>query len=205
MNSAASQNLDPRVAFFDQLAPRWDLECSHPDQTLRRLAELNGQLGLAPGEDLLEVGCGTGQITAWLAQAVAPGRVLGVDFSEGMLAEARRKNPGADFDLLDICVEEPPRGAFDVALCFNAFPHFRDPSAALRHIAISLRPGGSVLILHLVGSAELNAFHGKLNGPVHHDLLPPACDWPPLLDANGLVFDHLVDQPDLFLLQAHVK
>ena len=204
MNSAASQNLDPRVAFFDQLAPRWDLECSHPDQTLCRLAELNGQLGLAPGQDLLEVGCGTGQITAWLAQAVAPGRILGVDFSAGMLTEARRKNPSADFDLLDICVEEPPRGAFDVALCFNAFPHFRDPSAALRHIAISLRPGGSMLILHLLGSAELNAFHGKLDGPVHHDLLPPANRWPALLQASRLCLVSVVDRPDLFLLKASV-
>ena len=36
--------VDPRVAFFDQLAPRWDTECSHPADTLRRLTDVTADL-----------------------------------------------------------------------------------------------------------------------------------------------------------------
>jgi ubiquinone/menaquinone biosynthesis C-methylase UbiE len=193
---------DPRVAFFDQLAPRWDKECSHPDEIIRRLTELNGSLGLAPGRDLLEVGCGTGQLTAWLANTVAPGRVVAVDFSPGMLAQARQRNPPAEFRLLDICSDEPLTDRFDVVLCFNAFPHFRDKPAALRRIARGLKPGGRLLIVHLVGRAELNAFHQKLSGPVCRDLLPSPDEWPDLLGAAGLGLASLTDQSGLFLLKA---
>jgi len=194
--------VDPRVAFFDQLAPRWDAECSHPAETLRRLAELNGSLSFLPGHDLLEVGCGTGQLSGWLASTVAPGRVVAVDFSPGMLAEARRRSLPVEFLLLDICSEPVPARQFDRVLCFNAFPHFRDKPAALRHLAASLKPCGRLIIVHLAGSAELNCFHQKVDGPVSHDLLPSADAWPGLLAPHRLRQLSFVDQPGLFLFQA---
>jgi len=202
--STALQTADPRIDFFNGLAPRWDQECSHPDQTLRRLAELNGRLALAPGQDLLEVGCGTGQLTGWLANTVAPGRVVAVDFSPAMLAEARRRSLPAEFRLVDICSDEPLTDRFDVVLCFNAFPHFRQKPAALRQMARALKPGGRLLILHLVGSAEINAFHQNLDAPVCNDLLPASDQWPNLLEAASLHLTSLVDQPDLFLLKAAI-
>ena len=201
-NIASSPAADPRIAFFDQLAPRWDRECSHPEETLQRLGSLNGKLGLASGLDLLEVGCGTGQITAWLAAAVAPGRVVPTDFAPAMLAQARRRNPDTEFLLLDICADQPPPASFDVVFCFNVFPHFRHQSAALRHMARSLKPAGRLVILHLVGSAELNAFHQKLTGPVSHDLLPGPAVWPDLLAGSRFRLMSLTDQSDLFLLTA---
>jgi ubiquinone/menaquinone biosynthesis C-methylase UbiE len=193
---------DPRIAFFDQLAPLWASECSHPEAALRRLAELNEHLGLAPGQELLEVGCGTGQFTGWLASTVAPGRVVAVDFSPGMLAEARRRSLPAEFRLLDICSNERLADRFDVVLCFNAFPHFRQKPTALRQMARSLKPRGRLLILHLAGSAQINTFHQNLNAPVCNDLLPSPDKWPELLKSAGLRLASLVDQPDLFFLKA---
>ena len=203
--AGAAEPADPRIAFFDRLAPRWDQECSNPEETLRRLNELKGRLGLAPGQDLLEVGCGTGQITGWLASAVAPGRVVAVDFSPAMLAQARQRNLSAEFRLLDICSPEPLLDRFDIVLCFHAFPHFRRQCAALRHMARSLKPGGRLFILHLVGSAEINTFHQKLEHPVCHDLLPSPEKWPDLLEAAGLALASMVDQPDLFFLTARLS
>lgn len=193
---------DPRIEFFDQLAPHWDTDCSHPEETLRRLAALNGTLGFAPGQKVLEVGCGTGQLTRWLESLVAPGHVTAVDFSAGMLAQARQRHTNGDYRTLDICGEKPSSGSFDVVLCFNAFPHFRDKGAALRNIAGCLKPDGQMLVVHLVGSAELNAFHQNLKGPVHHDLLPTAEEWRNLLGATGLRLVSLTDRTDLFLLKA---
>ncbi|WCJ58963.1 class I SAM-dependent methyltransferase [Fontisphaera persica] len=201
MNIAAAP--DPRIAYFDQLAPRWDTQCSNPAAVLQRLASLRARLPLRPGLHLLEVGCGTGQITGWLAAQVAPGQVVAVDFSPAMLEIARARGiPGAVFCQADICQGPPPGGPFDAALCFNAFPHFRDQDAALRHLAAALQPGGVLLVLHLCGSEALNQFHHQLNPPVNHDHLPPLDCWPVMLRDAGLAYEEGVDQADLFLLRA---
>ena len=171
---------------------------------MRRLQELNGRLGLRAGLDVLEVGCGTGQITGWLADLVKPGKVVAADFSPAMLAQARARGVDAEFVLIDICREEPLGRQFEVVLCFHAFPHFRDPAAALRQIARHLKPSGQLLVLHLVGSAQLNAFHHQVGGPVSHDHLPPASHWPELLRPVGLHVTETVDRDDLLLVRAEL-
>ena len=195
---------DPRVAFFDHHAPTWDQTGPDPAATLRRLQELNGRLGLRPGMDVLEVGCGTGQITGLLADLVKPGKVVAADFSPVMLAQARERGVDADFVLMDICGEGSAHRDFDVVLCFHSFPHFRDQAAALRQMTRHLKPGGHLLVLHLVGSAQLNAFHHKVGGPVGHDHLPAASQWPELLQPVGLRVTEAVDREDLFLLRAEL-
>jgi SAM-dependent methyltransferase len=82
---------DPRIDFFDRLAPEWDNEHERLEETLRRLEALRPSLGLRAGQELLEVGCGTGQITDWLVRQVRPGRVTAIDFSDAMLAKARTR------------------------------------------------------------------------------------------------------------------
>ena len=193
---------DPRIAFFDHHAATWDQTGPDPAATLRRLQELNGRLGLRAGLDVLEVGCGTGQITRWLADRVKPGKVVAADFSAAMLAQARERGVDADFVLMDICGEEAAQRQFDVVLCFHSFPHFRDQAAALRQIARHLKPGGQLMVLHLVGSAQLNAFHHKVGGAVGHDHLPPAGAWAGLLQPAGLNLTEAVDREDLFLVRA---
>jgi SAM-dependent methyltransferase len=199
---AVSATPDPRIAFFDAHAPTWDQTGPDPAVTLRRLQEVESRLGLRSGQDLLEVGCGTGQLTGWLADRVRPGRVVAADFSPAMLAQARARSVAAEFVQLDICGEEPVSRQFDVVLCFHAFPHFRDPAAALRQITRHLRPGGELLVLHLAGSAQLNAFHRQVGGAVGHDHLPPVAAWPALLGSAGLTLVEAEDRDDLFLVKA---
>lgn len=197
-----SRFADPRVAFFDHHAPTWDDKPEEVARTLQRLAELSGRVGLASRQDVLEVGCGTGRITGWLAEQVRPGRVTAVDFSAEMLAQARKRDVPAEFRLLDICGDVPAGDPFDVAFCFHVFPHFRNHLQALRNIRRLLRPGGRLIVLHLAGSAELNHFHSRLAHPVCHDHMPPAQAWPGLLEAAELRLDSLTDECGLFLLKA---
>ncbi|HVM63035.1 MAG TPA: methyltransferase domain-containing protein [Verrucomicrobiae bacterium] len=193
---------DPRVAFFDHHAATWDDDAQEVAQTLARLESLRGRLGLRPGQDVLEAGCGTGRITGWLVQVVHPGRVVGVDFSPAMLARATARGLAAEFRLLDICAEATVREAFDVVFCFHAFPHFRDPLRALRSIHGLLKPGGELIVLHLIGSRELNAFHARQSDPVCHDRLPGPEAWMGMLANAGWRLLSLADEPDLFLLRA---
>ncbi|MCX8108046.1 MAG: methyltransferase domain-containing protein, partial [Verrucomicrobiae bacterium] len=159
-------------------------------------------LGIEAGMDLLEVGCGTGQLTELLASWVRPGRVTGVDFSPCMLERARAKCPNADFKLLDICNEPPALAQFDVVLCFQSFPHFRDKTAALGNIARALKPGGRLIILHFASSAQIGALHASMGDAVACDMLPPPPMWPKWLGAAGLQLESYTDREGLFLLVA---
>lgn len=193
---------DPRIAFFNGLADRWDSGEQDPAETVSRLAGLSDLVQLKPGHDLLEVGCGTGQITGWLASQVAPGRVVAVDFAEAMLDQARHKGIPAELRCVDVCDADLGERCFDVVFCFHSFPHFRDQSAALRHLARALRPTGRLLVIHLAGSAEINAFHDQVGGAVAGDHLPVGDAWGPLLASAGLRLQDYQDREGLFFLAA---
>ncbi len=193
---------DPRIAFFDDLAGRWDEVGQSPIETVDRVASLADHLAIQPGEAVLEVGCGTGQLTGWLAEQAAPGTVVAVDFAPAMVDAARSKGIPAEFRVADVCRDDLGADRFDLVLCFHSFPHFRDHPAALRNLARALKPGGRLLVMHLCGSEAINAFHSGVGGAVSGDHLPAAHAWPALLAAAGLRLASLVDRDDLFLLRA---
>ncbi|MFQ5670157.1 MAG: methyltransferase domain-containing protein [Acidobacteriota bacterium] len=77
-------------AFYNKLSRAYDLLAEHTEAPVRRAGlEL---LAAAPGERILEIGCGTGHCLVDLGRAVGRGgTVCGVDLSEGMLREAARR------------------------------------------------------------------------------------------------------------------
>jgi SAM-dependent methyltransferase len=192
---------DPRATFFDHHAHGWDSDAGNT-QMLHRLGHMRERLGLAPGMRVLEVGCGTGLITGWLIECVGANQVVSIDFSPEMLAKAKAKGLGADFRQLDICQQTPDQGEFDLALCFQSFPHFRDKPAAMAHLARSLKPQGRLVALHFAGSEKINHFHRHVGGAVGCDLLPERDEWKGLVEKAGLRIRTLEDRDDLFLMEA---
>ncbi|TYK52364.1 methyltransferase domain-containing protein [Actinomadura decatromicini] len=102
---------------------------------------------LRPGASVLDVGCGPGTITAGLAERVAPGRVVGVDAAETVLADARRNTAGLDnveFAVADVHALSYADGTFDVVHAHQVLQHIADPVQALREMRRVTRPGGVV-------------------------------------------------------------
>jgi len=103
---------------------------------------------LRPGLDLLDVGCGPGTITCDLARVVAPGRVVGVDAADGVVAEARdaAESAGADvaFEVADLFALPFADGSFDVVHAHQVLQHVADPVGALVELRRVCRPGGLV-------------------------------------------------------------
>jgi ubiquinone/menaquinone biosynthesis C-methylase UbiE len=193
---------DPRIRFFDRLAADWDDSEQDPLDTVHRIGGVAELLGFRSGEAVLEVGCGTGQLTGWLARQVTPGRVTAVDFAPGMLAKARAKGIDADFRVADACRDELGRACFDAVLCFHSFPHFRDKPAATRNLARAVKPGGRLMVMHFNSIAAINAFHDHVGGEVAGDHLPDQQGWDALLTAEGLRRVAWIDREGLFFLMA---
>ena len=105
---------------------------------------------LKPGLDLLDVGCGPGTITTDLARRVAPGRVVGIDRSSDVVAEARRhaESAGVAVELAvgDVYALEFPDASFDVVHAHQVLQHLTDPVAALGELRRVVRPGGVVAV-----------------------------------------------------------
>ncbi|MEU3074045.1 class I SAM-dependent DNA methyltransferase [Streptomyces laurentii] len=127
---------------YDLLADTFDATPFRtPDRVLDAVAEALEPLG--PFDSGLDVCCGTGAGLAVLRSACA-GPTVGVDFSAGMLAEARRAHPGATLVRAD-ALALPFAPVFDLAVSFGAFGHF-EPAAQrglFAQVHASLRPGGT--------------------------------------------------------------
>lgn len=137
-------------ALFNRIAGRYDLLNGVMSAGLhhgwrRRAADL---AALAPGDRVLDVAAGTGDLTIELARRVGPaGEAIGCDFSEDMLTLARRKAPGLRFEHGDALALDYADGEFDAATVGFAARNFSDLDRGLAEMVRVVRPGGRVVIL----------------------------------------------------------
>ena len=126
---------------YDLLAPKFDhTPFRTPDIFLAATADALRALG--PFGEGLDVCCGTGAGMRVL-KPLCQGRITGVDFSAGMLAEARRAHPDAEWARADVRAL-PFTEAFDLAVTFGALGHFlpAERPALFAGVHRALRPGG---------------------------------------------------------------
>jgi SAM-dependent methyltransferase len=103
--------------------------------------------GIAPGQAVLDVACGTGIVARAAADRMkADGHVVGLDLNPAMLAVARRLRPDLEWRQGDVACLPFADGRFDAALCQMALMFFPDPAGALREMARVVKPGGAVAV-----------------------------------------------------------
>jgi demethylmenaquinone methyltransferase/2-methoxy-6-polyprenyl-1,4-benzoquinol methylase len=153
VHSRPAHYFDP----YDRLAPFYDpmaraiLLPFGGERLFRRRAL--APLAIGPGTRVLELGCGTGSMTAELLRAGA--EVTAVDLSAPMLARARRRARGATFRMADILAFDG-RGAFDVALLAFVLHEMEAPvrRGALAAARRALAPGGRVAVVDFAPPAS---------------------------------------------------
>jgi SAM-dependent methyltransferase len=102
-------------------------------------------LGVGPGVRALEVGCGNGSISAWLAERVGPsGRAVAVDLD---LSLVDVRAPGLELRQGDIVAGPVEPAGFDLVTARAVLHHVTDVEAAIRNLVASLAPGGSILLI----------------------------------------------------------
>ena len=138
-----------QLVFDDDLAHQLETLYRTGD-VLRRRRLVGAALGAAPGERVLDVGCGPGfYIAELLEQVGATGAVVGVDASPQTLALARRRTQGQDNVALsqaDVTALPVTDASFDRALSVQVLEYVTDPDGALAELHRALRPGGRLVV-----------------------------------------------------------
>lgn len=112
------------------------------------------QIAVAPGERVLDVGCGLAQLTRAMARASGR-RAVGVEKSRPQLARALRIAADAgETELVDLRegdaaalpLASDERGSFDLAHARFVLEHVADPAAVVREMQSAVRPGGRIVL-----------------------------------------------------------
>ncbi|MCB9797212.1 MAG: methyltransferase domain-containing protein [Alphaproteobacteria bacterium] len=144
---------------YDRLSGSYDLWSRWLVDPLTDLPALRERavqsLGLTPGARVLDIGCGTGLNLPLLASRVGPGgRVVGLDYSPGMLEQARRRAAREGWTQVELVQGDAAElagvgGPFDAALSTWALGIVDDLPGALRRAVEVLEPGGRLAVLDL--------------------------------------------------------
>ena len=138
----------------------------HSGEQQRWARELIKKLELTGTEELLDIGCGDGKVTAEIAGLLSGGRVLGIDNSESMIELATTRYPPEDhpnltFSLLD-AVDIGFAPIFDVVFSNAALHWVKDHRPVVGSIHACLKPGGRIL-LQMGGQGNARTIIGVLD------------------------------------------
>jgi 2-polyprenyl-3-methyl-5-hydroxy-6-metoxy-1,4-benzoquinol methylase len=126
-------------------------------------------------ESILDVGCGEGFVTEAVVAAEPDARVTGVDLDADAVGAAKRRCPGAAFEVGDVLALPFADASFDLVLCCEVLEHVEDPSRALRELCrvsagfvlVSVPHEPWFRIANFAGLDHLAAF-GNAPGHINH-------------------------------------
>jgi protein-L-isoaspartate O-methyltransferase len=180
MSDTATANAEMRRYWNEVAGPRWvGRQAAQEARNVEMLAMLLAAAQAKPGEQVLDIGCGTGVTTQPYAEAVGPsGRVTAVDISQPMLDAARQRIDAAGLRnvtllLADAQVHLFPPASFDLLTSRCGVMFFADPVAAFSNLIKALRPGGRLCIAVWATLAENVHWKIPFDIAVKH-LGPPA-------------------------------
>ncbi|MEU6391629.1 class I SAM-dependent methyltransferase [Streptomyces sp. NPDC046939] len=144
----AVANLRQELAWNGPLGHHWAAHHRRFDAMLGDAdAALFEAAAIAPGDRVLDIGCGAGATTRTAALLAAPGHAVGVDLSVPLITRARARTAedgvhGATYEVGDVQTHPFAPGTYDLALSRGGVMFFEDPVAAFANVARALREGG---------------------------------------------------------------
>lgn len=139
---------------------------------------LLAEIAARPGERILDVGCGSGQVAIDLARTVTGCSTVGVDLSAAQLAVGRRRAGDLPVELVqaDAQVHDLGEATYDAVVSRTGTMFFADPERAFANLARAAKPGGRLVLLVWRGIEDnewLREFLGAI-GRVQPMSPPPA-------------------------------
>lgn len=149
---------------YDRWAPYYDRKGNAAVAMKQR--EIGRLTGNVHGRKVADLGCGTG--TNAIAMAAAGADVTAVDFSPGMLAQARLKPGAGRVCFIEHDLERPlplETGAFDKVLCALALEHVSKLDGVFAEMARICRPAGEVLVVEMHPAMFLKGVSAHFHDP----------------------------------------
>jgi ubiquinone/menaquinone biosynthesis C-methylase UbiE len=155
---------------------RWSTIYDHDRNPLPALEEpiLREAVGDPRGLHVLDLGCGTGRHALWLARAGA--EVTAIDFSEGMLGEARRKPGASAVRFLAHDLHEPlpfTAGTFDLVVSGLVLEHLRDLARFFGETRRVLVPSGRAVLSAMHPAMFLRGSQARFTDPASGEVVQP--------------------------------
>jgi SAM-dependent methyltransferase len=169
---------------FNEIADEYDRHRpAYPDALIDRACEV---AGLAPGARLLEIGCGTGQLTRSLLTRGL--RVMAVEPGEQLIARARDQLAGAgEVQFVGARLEDAsvPRAHYQAVFSASAI-HWVDPDVSWRKIADALVDGGTVALVSYFGLEDARSAEDQqaLRAALARIAPELAAEWPSCRDID---------------------
>lgn len=141
MEALVRQQYNRLATIYDQ---RWQFYITNTLSFLLDWAQI------APQESVLDIACGTGEFERLLTTRQPQQSIVGIDFSEAMLAIAHKKceaSPCVSFQKAAAAALPWQEPQFDTVVCANAFHYFDQPGTVLAKMQQVLNPGGRIIIL----------------------------------------------------------
>ena len=194
--------MSKRQELFNQAAKNWDKEYNNPKlQTF--LERFGPSFGLLAGQDVLDVGTGTGVLIPFLHKAVgSKGHITAIDYAQGMVDICKAKC--AHLSNVSVMVANAenlqfPDKSFDAVTCFGLFPHLDNKIATLNQFHRVLKPKGRLIIAHALSSAEVKKHHQNAPPVIANDVLPNETEMRKLLQQAGFTGTQIVDKHGRYL------
>jgi len=157
-------------------------------------------------KNILDAGCGGGDVSHYLIANSINSKISGCDFSDIRVAHAKKKNPSGSFfksSLEDIEAED---NSFDLIVCRYVFEYLPDPTKVLKEFKRVCKPGGEIIVIDIDG--VFKNFHTsnlEFNNDLNHLVAQLKVD----LDAGRKIssFFHLagISQFDCSMSSFHFK
>ncbi len=197
-------SVDTKIKFFDGIADKWD-SWEDLEMVAQKLSRGLDDLGVTADETIVDVGCGTGNLTRELLNKLSPnGRIIAIDISNEMVQRAREKvsDPRVEWNVGDATRMPIADHSVDRIICFSVWPHFENPKTAIDEFKRVLREKGTLHVWHMSSRATINEIHASAGDAVANDVLVPATETATLLEQYGFAPYEVIDDPERYLVSA---
>lgn len=185
--------------FFDDLAPKWDESCKHENKKIRYILDC---AGIAQNCTVLDVACGTGILFPFYLERNVK-KIVGVDLSSGMIAQARAKFTDPRIKLIKGDVEQARLEKYDRCVVYNALPHFENPGRLIRLLSADISQDGRLTVAHCESKEKINRRHMHGACEVSNSLMP-ATELAALFE-DFFKVDIIVDNDEMYIVSGILK